>query len=86
MGYRQPRMPKEPEDEIGTLAESRKAMIHLRTEFVNARRRGMAEMLFDSAVAALLGVQVRGIWREPFHVDLGMLGEILLHDKCVMRG
>ncbi len=46
----------------------------------------MAEMLFDGAVAALLGVQVRGVWREPFHVDFGMLGEILLHDKGAMRG
>jgi hypothetical protein len=78
-------MPKEPEDEIGTLAESRKATIHLRTEFVHAGRSGMAKMLFDIAVAALLGVHVRGVRREPFHVDLGMLGEILLHDECAMR-
>jgi hypothetical protein len=86
LGYRKPRMPKEPEHEIGTLAEPRKSAVYLRTEFVNARRRGIAEMLFDSAVAALLGVQVRGVRREPFHVDLGMLGEILLHNKCAMRG
>ena len=53
-------MPKEPEDEIGALAESRKAAIHLNAEFVNAGRSGIAEMLFDIAVATLLGVQVRG--------------------------
>ena len=58
LGYRKPRMPKEPEDEIRTLAESRKAAIHLGTEFVNAAGGGIAEMLFDVAVAALLGVQV----------------------------
>jgi hypothetical protein len=79
-------MPKEPADEVGTLTEARKSAVHLSTEFVNARRRGIAEMLFDSAMAALLGVQVWGIWREPFHVDFGMLGEIRLHDKGAMRG
>jgi len=79
-------MPKEPEDEIGTLAESRKAAIPLNTEFVNAGRGGIAEMLFDIAVATLLGVQVRGVRGEPFHVALRMLGELLLHDKRPMRG
>jgi hypothetical protein len=49
-------MPKEPEDEIRTLAEPRQAAVHLRMEFVNAGRRGMAEMLCDIAMAALLGV------------------------------
>jgi hypothetical protein len=78
-------MPKEPEDEIRALAESRKAAIHLNTEFVNAGRSGMAEMLFDIAVATLLGVQVRGVWWEPFHVALRMLSEIFLHDKRPMR-
>jgi hypothetical protein len=79
-------MPKEPEDEIGTLASPRQSAVHLRTECVNAHRRGLAEMLLDSAVAALLGVHVWGIWREPFQVDGGMLGEIRLHDQGAMRG
>lgn len=79
-------MPKEPEEEIGTLAESRKAAIHLSTECMNASRSGMAERLFDMAVAALLRVQVRGVRREPFHVALGMLGEIRLDDQRAMRG
>jgi hypothetical protein len=51
-------MPKAPEDQIGTLAESRKAAIHLGTQLVNADRSGMAEMLFDITMAALLGIQV----------------------------
>lgn len=79
-------MPKEPEDQIGTLAESRKAAIHLRPKLVNADRSGMAEMLFDMAVTTLLGVQVRGVRREPFHVELGMRGAIRLHDDRAMRG
>jgi hypothetical protein len=79
-------MPKEPEDAIGARAESRKAAIHLNTEFVHPGRGGIAEMLFDSAVATLLGVQVRGVRWEPFHVDLRMLGELRLHDKRPMRG
>jgi hypothetical protein len=79
-------MPKKPEDKIGTLAESRKAAIHLSTKFVNADRGGIAEMLFDIAVTTLLGVQVRGVRRKPFHVELGMRGEILLHDDRAMRG
>jgi hypothetical protein len=79
-------MPKEPEDKIGTLAESRKAAIHLSAKLVNADMSGIAEMLFDIAMAPLLGVQVRGVRREPFHVDLGMRGAILLHDDRAMRG
>jgi hypothetical protein len=79
-------MPKEPEDKLGTLAESRKAAIHLSTKLVYADRRGIAERLFDSAVTTLLGVQVRGVRREPFHVELGMHGAILLHDDRAMRG
>lgn len=79
-------MAKEPEDKIRTLAESRQAAIHLRTKLVNADRSGIAEMLFDIAVTTLLGVQVRGVRREPFHVELGMCGEILLDDDRAMRG
>ena len=79
-------MAKEPEDKIGTLAESRKATIHLSTKLMNADRSGLAEMLCAMAVTTLLGVPVRGVRREPFHVDLGMLGEILLHDHRAMRG
>ena len=79
-------MPKEPEDKIGMLAESRKAAIHLRPKLVHADRSGMAEMLFDMAVTTLLGVQVRGGRREPCHVELGLRGEIRLHDDCAMRG
>jgi hypothetical protein len=86
LGYRKPRMPKELENEIGTLAEPRKSAVYLRAAFVNARRRGIAELLFGSAVAALLGVQVRGGRREAFHMDRGVLGERLLHNKCAMRG
>ena len=52
-------MPKEPEDEIGTLVESRKAAIHLGTELVNADRSGIAAMLFDVAGAALLLRQIK---------------------------
>lgn len=78
-------MPKEPEDKSGTLAESRKAAIHLSTKLVNADRSGIAEMLFDIAVTTLLGVQVRGVGREPFYVELGMRGAILLHDDRAMR-
>ena len=79
-------MAKEPEEKIGTPAESRKAAVHLSTKLVNADRGGIAEMLFDIAVTTLLGVQVRGIRREPFHVELGMCGEILLYDDRAMRG
>jgi hypothetical protein len=60
-------MPKEPEDAIGTLAESRQAGIHPGMPRVNADRSGNAEMLFDMAVAALLGIQGWGVQREAFH-------------------
>jgi hypothetical protein len=79
-------MAKEPEDKSGTPAESRKAAIHLSTKLVNADRGGIAEMLFDMAVTTLLGVQVRGVRREPFHVELWMCGEIRLDDGRAMRG
>jgi hypothetical protein len=79
-------MAKAPEDKIGTLAESRKAAIHLSTKLINADRSGIAEMLFDIAVTTLLGVQVRGVRWEPFHVEIGMRGEILLDDDRAMRG
>jgi hypothetical protein len=79
-------MPKEPEEKIGTLAESRKAAIHLRPKRVHADRSGIAEMLFDMALTTLLGVQVRGVRREPFQVELGRRGAIRLHDDRAMRG
>jgi hypothetical protein len=39
---RKPCMPKEPEDETGTLAESRKAAIHLSAELTHTGRRGVS--------------------------------------------
>jgi hypothetical protein len=79
-------MLKAPEEKIGTLAELRKAAFHSSAKLIHADRCGIAEMWFDMAVTTLLGVQVRGVRWEPFHVEFGMRGEILLHDDRAMRG
>jgi hypothetical protein len=51
-------MLQKPEDEVRTLTEPGKAPIHLSTEFAEARRSGVAEMLFDIAMTRLLRVEI----------------------------
>jgi hypothetical protein len=78
-------MAKEPQEEVGTLAEACEAAIHLGTYVLGVHRGGIPKMLFNIAMAPLLGVQVRGIGWQPFHFQVGMRGHIVLDDDSSMR-
>lgn len=73
-------MMKVPQEEVGTVTETYKPAIHLGLYVVGIHWGGIPEMLFDMAMAALLGVQIRRIGREPFHFKVGMCGHIILED------
>jgi hypothetical protein len=74
-------MTKEPQEEVGTVTETCKPAIHLGPYVVGMNWGGIPEMLFDIAMAALLGVHIRRIGREPFHFKVGMCGHIVLDDN-----
>ncbi len=63
-------MPKEPKHEVWTPTEASKATINACAEVVDACRDSVAKVLFDVAMAPLLGIQIGGIGREPMHLDL----------------
>jgi hypothetical protein len=48
-------------------------------------RSGIPKMPFDVAMAPLLGVQIRCIRWQPFHLNLGVCGDILLDEYSPMR-
>ncbi len=78
-------MAKEPQEEVGTLAETCEAAIHLSTYVMGVERGGIPEMLFNIAMAPLLGIQIRGIGWQPFHFKVGMRSHIVLDDDGSMR-
>jgi hypothetical protein len=78
-------MTKEPTEEVGTVPETCERAIHLDTHLVGRCRGGIPEMLFDIAMAPLLGIQIRRIGWEPFHVNVGMRSNIVLDDDGAMR-
>ena len=78
-------MVKEPQEEVGTLTESRKPAIHLHPYVAGVRRSRIPEMLFDVARAPLLGVQSRRIGWQPFYLKLWMCRDILLDEHGPMR-
>ena len=49
-------IPEESEDEIGTSAEASKAAIDPSTEIADTAGQGIAQVLLDVAMAALLGI------------------------------
>jgi hypothetical protein len=73
-------MTKEPQEEVGTVPETCKPAIHLGPSGVGMNWGGIPERLFDLAMAALLGVHIRRIGREPCHCTVGMCGPIVLDD------
>jgi hypothetical protein len=81
----QSRMAKEPQEEVGTLAEACEAAIYLGTYVLSIDRGGIPKMLFNITMAPLLGVQVRGIRWQPFHFQVGMRDHIVLDDDGSMR-
>ena len=78
-------MAKEPKEEVGTLPKPREATIHLGTYVMGSDRGGIPKMLFNTAMAPLLGIQIRGIGWQPFHFKVGMRGHIVLDDDGSMR-
>jgi hypothetical protein len=78
-------MAEEPVDEVRTLTASCKTAIHLDTYFAGACRGRIPEMLFDIAMAPLLGVQIRCIRGQPLHCNRRMRSDILRDDQGPMR-
>jgi hypothetical protein len=78
--YIQSGMPEEAEDEVRSPAEASKATINTCAEVADACRGGIAQVLFDVAMAALLGIHIWRIGREPCHVNVWMRGHIVLDD------
>ena len=68
-------MMEEAEDEIGSLANPRESAISLFPNLRLGLRRAPLHPILDIPVTVFLGVQVRGIPRQPLHDDLGMLGQ-----------
>jgi hypothetical protein len=78
-------MAKEPQEEVGTLAASRKTAIPLHPYVVGVRRSRMPEMWFDVAMVPLLGVQIRRIGWQPFYLKLWRCRDRLLDDHGPRR-
>src|SRR5918998_324447 len=80
------RMAKEPQDEVRPVTESCKPPVHLGPHLASVRRSGIPQVLFDVTMAPLLRVQLRGVGWQPFHLNVGVCGEILLDEHSPMRG
>jgi hypothetical protein len=78
-------MSEESENEVGAPAEASKTAIDPSTEIAEPSGQRMAPVLFDVAMAALLGIQIGGIGREPVHLDLGMRTQIRFDHRGAMR-
>ncbi len=85
MVYLKPGMPEESQDEIGTPAEAGQAAIDPGAEIADVSGQSIAQVLFDIAMASLLGIHIWRIGWEPFHVDVRMRGHIVLDDDRSMR-
>ena len=77
-------MTEESQDEIGTPAEAGQAAIDPGAEIADVSGHSIAQVLFDIAMASLLGIQVRGIGRQPVHVDLRMCLHILCDHRSAV--
>src|SRR3712207_5574499 len=77
-------MPEEAEDEVRSLAEASKAAIYDRAQVADTCRDSVAQVLFDVAMASLFGIYIRGIRRQPVHLDLRMCAEIFLDHRRAM--
>jgi hypothetical protein len=77
-------MSEESEDEIGTSAEASKAAIDPGTEFADVGGQRIAEVLRDVAMAPLLGIEIRGIGREPMHLDLRVRPNIFFDHRSAV--
>jgi hypothetical protein len=62
-------MTDESQQYIGPLPQTGEAAIHLSAYGTDRLRRCVAQVLLDIPMHVLLGVQVRGIGREPLHAD-----------------
>ena len=78
-------MTKEPQEEVGTVAETCEAAIHVDTYIMGVDWGGIPQMLFHMAMAPLFGMQIRGIGGQPCHCKVGMRGHIVLDDDGSMR-
>jgi hypothetical protein len=78
-------MAKEPQEEVGAVAEACNPAIHLGTYVLGVDRGGIPKTLFHLAMAPLLGVQVRGIGGQPCHFQVGMRGHLVLDNDGSMR-
>ncbi len=77
-------MSEESEDEVGSPAEASKAAIDAGAEITDTAGQSIAQVLLDIAMAPLLRIQVRGIGREPVHLDLRMCAKISFDDSRAM--
>jgi hypothetical protein len=78
-------MPTEAEDEVGAPPDACEPTIHLNAQVVGRYRGSIPQVLFDMTLAALLGVHIWRIGREPFHFNIRMRGHVVLDDDRSMR-
>jgi hypothetical protein len=65
-------MAEESQDEIGAPVEAGKTPINAGAEIANTGGQCIAQVLLDIAMAPFLGMQVRGLRRQPVHLDCRM--------------
>ncbi len=78
-------MAKETEENSGSSSQSGKSPVGLLADFRFGLGGRVAHPLFDVPMTFLLGVQLRCIRWQPFHVDLGVLGQECLDRTGAME-
>jgi putative transposase len=68
-------MVKEAEQQIGPTAKPCESPVRVLADLRLGLGRGIEHPLLDIPMTLFLRVQVRGVRRQPLHVDLGMLGQ-----------
>jgi hypothetical protein len=77
-------MSEASEHEVGAPSEASTTTMNACAEVADACRDGIAQVLFDVAMAPLFRMYIGGVGREPVHLDLRRRAEVLFDDRRAM--